>query len=181
MTSRATLRLVPFYFAPYQTLVEPLGRELRGAFSLEIEVGAATFDPEVAFDAHRGQYNSRILLRELLASAGPPPNRVLGLTAVDLFIPVLTYVFGEAQLGGQAALLSAHRLRPEVYGLPENPRLIRERVSKTALHELGHTYGLVHCHAPSCVMRSATYPEHVDLKEGRFCRACVRVLAERGA
>ena len=64
---------------------------------------------------------------------------MLALTELDLYIPVLTYVFGEAQLAGDSALVSAHRLRQEFYGMPANRRLLDERLLKESLHELGHT------------------------------------------
>jgi predicted Zn-dependent protease len=35
----------------------------------------------------------------------------LGLTAKDLYFPLLTFVFGEAQLNGKAAIISLFRLR----------------------------------------------------------------------
>ena len=43
---------------------------------------------------------------------------MLGVTAVDLYIPILTFVFGEAQMGGPCSIVSYHRLRQEFYGLP---------------------------------------------------------------
>ena len=107
-----------------------------------------SFDPELAFDSSRGQYNSRILLAQLLRE--PRPGRPRGAhprrSGVDLFIPVLTFVFGEAQLGDRAAVVSAYRLDNQLYGLPPSPDLLFERLVKEAVHELGHTYGLLHCH-----------------------------------
>ena len=43
---------------------------------------------------------------------------------------------------------------------------------KVIIHELGHSYGLVHCTDPACVMRSATYVEDIDLKKHVFCMKC---------
>ena len=50
-------------------------------------------------------------------------DRVLGVTDVDIFASHLTFVFGEAQCPGRAALISTHRLRPEFYGEPSDPEL----------------------------------------------------------
>ena len=36
----------------------------------------------------------------------PIPGELLGVTAVDLYIPILTFVFGEAQIGGPCGLVS---------------------------------------------------------------------------
>ena len=48
--------------------------------------------------------------------------RLLGITGLDLYIPILTFVFGEAQMGGPCAIVSYHRLAQEFYGLPARPR-----------------------------------------------------------
>ncbi len=170
------LRLVPIYCGERSGLIEPLAAELAATFRLEVEVGPPAFDPEVAFDPSRGQYNSRILLAQLLQQTSG--GRVVGVTNVDLFIPVLTYVFGEAQLGGPAAVVSSHRLDNRLYGLPDNRHLTFERLVKEAIHELGHTYGLIHCPDGRCVMASSTYVEEIDLKSDRFCDRCLERVRE---
>ena len=98
--------------------------------------------------------------------------KILGVTAVDLFIPILTYVFGEAQLDGIGALVSMHRLNNRLYGLPDNDQLLRERLNKEAIHELGHTFGLLHCSTPGCVLSASTYVEDIDQKSDQVCHEC---------
>lgn len=168
----AVLRLVPLHCGSRAPLIAPLAARLARTFGLEIEHSAPGFDCEAAFDVSRGQYNSRVLLGQLLKDTPPESARVLGVAGVDLFIPVLTYVFGEAQLGGRAAIVSLHRLDDELYGLPANPDRLFERLVKEAVHELGHTYDLVHCHHIGCVMGSSTYVEEIDLKSDAFCEGC---------
>jgi archaemetzincin len=168
------LQLVPIYCGTSGDLLELLAAELSRMFELQVEQHPPAFDPELAFDASRGQYNSRILLAQLLHHNARPANRVLGVTAVDLFIPVLTYVFGEAQLDGTAAVVSTHRLGTEAYGLEPDEVLSKDRLVKEAVHELGHTFGLVHCPDAGCVMHASTYVEEIDLKSATFCPACVR-------
>lgn len=170
------LRLVPIHCGTRAPLLEPLARRLQETFRIEVQQHAPGFDSEIAFDASRGQYNSRILLAQLLKDTPPDVARVLGVAGVDLFIPVLTYVFGEAQLGGRAAVVSLHRLDDEIYGLPANPRRLFERLHKEAVHELGHTFDLVHCHRDRCVMLSSTYVEEIDLKSDQFCLQCLPVV-----
>lgn len=175
----AGIALVPIYLAERRGFLHHLAARLEAAFGLEVEVRRPWFDPERAFDPSRGQYNSTLLLAQL--QPGPPgaaPARVLGLTSVDLFIPILSYVFGEAQLPGRAAIVSLHRLTPELYGLPPDEARVTERAEKEALHELGHTFGLVHCRQPACVMRSSTYAEEIDHKTAKFCSDCLVVLRD---
>jgi len=100
---------------------------------------------------------------------------VLGVADSDLFIPILTFVFGEAQLGpadATAALVSMYRLRQEFYGMPPDPETLSARLLKEALHELGHTFGLRHCADYRCVMSSSPSVENIDLKLAQFCPAC---------
>ena len=165
------LTLVPFYCGSQRVLLESLEKQLVTAFRLPIERQVPAFDPEVAYDASRGQYNSRVLLAQLLQHH-PGPGRVLGVTDVDLFIPVLTFVFGEAQLGGRAAVVSSHRLVPERYGLPGDRALVQARLVKEAIHELGHSFELVHCADGRCVMASSPEVTGIDLKSPSFCDQC---------
>lgn len=78
-------------------------------------------------------------------------------------------MFGEAQLEGTAAIVSSHRLDETLYGLPKNQELLEERLLKEAIHDLGHTFGLVHCHDYSCVMHSSASVEEIDIKGASFC------------
>lgn len=150
-----------------QELLEELSR-LTG-----IPPGPARVDPEVAYHAARNQYDSTRLLAELKAKYDGP---VVAATACDLFIPVLTFVFGEAEMPGRAAIFSIHRLREEFYGLPPNPELLLSRALRELWHELGHLHGLAHCRDSSCVMSSSHSVEQVDVKEEWYCPACGRLL-----
>ena len=86
------------------------------------------------------------------------------MTDADLFIPVLTFVYGEAQLGGRAAVVSTARLAVEQGR--HDPALVAERIVKECVHELGHTFGLLHCDTPGCVMTPVGQP-HRGRREGR--------------
>jgi archaemetzincin len=157
--------------------VERLGDMLEDVFHRPMRLAAPVADVDFAFDASRDQYSSRALLGELLKRRAPGIDRILGVTALDLFIPILTFVFGEAQLDGTAAVVSTCRLENAFYGLPPDAERLQERLEKEAIHELGHTWGLVHCRDTRCVMRSSTYVEEIDLKMGTFCSECSREMA----
>lgn len=138
------------------------------------------FDPEPARHLERGQYHSTEILARMRGVRAPAAWRLLGLTRLDLYIPTLTFVFGEAQLEGHCALISLHRLRQEFYGLPPDPRLLEERLLKEAVHELGHTLTLRHCDDYRCVMAPSHSVEWVDLKNAGFCPACRSQAAKAG-
>lgn len=131
-------------------------------------------DPAFAFHETRAQYHSTQLLGALTGAR--PGELLLGIAAVDLYIPILTFVFGEAALGGDAAIVSYHRLRQEFYGLPPDSDLLRERLIKEALHETGHTLGLTHCEDYECVMAPSHAIEWLDLKSSAFCEACAATV-----
>jgi len=119
---------------------------------------------------------------KMLAQYAPPDaTRILGVTDVDLAIPMLTFLFGQAHLDGPIALVSLCRLHPEFYGLPADESLLRERTVKEALHELGHTFGLAHCSEPKCAMSLATHIELVDTKTEQYCAHCGLHLVQRFA
>jgi archaemetzincin len=131
---------------------------------------------DFAFDAGRRQYGS-IPVLEMLARLCPADAwKVLAVTGRDLYIPVLTFVFGHAQLGGRAAVISLARLRQEFYGLAPNRELFVERASKEALHETGHMFGLVHCAERSCAMSLATNVRQIDEKKAAYCAGCTARL-----
>jgi archaemetzincin len=98
--------------------------------------------------------------------------KTLGLFNVDLFIPILTYIFGQAILKGRTGIASLYRFSNERYGMDTNDDFILERFQKEVIHELGHTFGLVHCHLPTCIMRSSTYVEDIDQKSANLCIGC---------
>ena len=75
-------------------------------------------------------------------------------------------------MGGPCALVSAHRLRQELSGLPPDPELFRQRVIKEAVHELGHTLNLTHCEDYTCAMAPSHAVEWINLKESTLCPAC---------
>jgi len=162
--------LVPVVSFDSWHLVQSLELELKRVFRSSVEVQQPPLDAAECANAARSQYDSRCLLRRLAAlSQG---QWILGLTSVDLFVPVLTFVIGEAILDGPAALVSTYRLREQLYGLPANDQLLAERLQKEAVHELGHCHGLVHCMDSGCVMYASASVESVDLKSARFCDSC---------
>jgi archaemetzincin len=129
-------------------------------------------DPEFSFHRERQQYHSSEILKRMQGFVRADTWRMLGIAAVDLYIPILTFVFGEAQVSGPCAVLSSHRLRQEFYGLPRNPELFRKRLIKEAVHELGHTLNLPHCDDYRCVMASSHAVEWIDIKDSALCESC---------
>jgi archaemetzincin len=170
--------VLPLHF-PDSHLLGALSSTLEEIFKLPVTILQKPFPLEQGKDPVRNQYNSTWILSQLLRQIPDESSKILGVTSLDLYIPVLTFVFGEAQLEGKAAVISSYRLRDELYGLPKNPEKLKERLEKEAVHELGHTFGLIHCREPGCVMYSVTYAEEIDFKFKNFCHACSILLESK--
>jgi len=165
------IEIVPLARANLKRM-ERLAVSLAHVFQTRCRVHPQPLDITFAFDETRGQYYSTAILQHLVN--GQPDARVLGVAPCDLYVPVLTFVFGEAQLEGDCALVSTARLREEFYGLPPREDLLDERLLKEAVHELGHTFGLRHCQNWQCVMASSYSVDRIDVKDADFCQACRR-------
>lgn len=173
-----TIRLLPVGNAE-SGIVRELIYPLQKTFRADVTLVRENVPLQRFYDPDRGQYHSTAMLeyvRDVLArgspAAGSSHERYLVITACDLFIPILTYVFGEAELGGGVAVASYYRLQNQLYGLPPNRSLLIRRLIKESIHELGHAYGLIHCVSQECVMHASTYVEDIDVKEEDFCTKC---------
>jgi archaemetzincin len=172
---------MPFiYIQPIKTdhtsWIEELEKSVYNVFGYYTKIGNLDINLEKTFDRKRCQHNSSQILLQIISRPPADAVKVLGVVNVDLFIPILTFVFGEAQLSGLGSVIALHRLNNIFYGLSEDKELLRARLVKEAIHELGHNFGLIHCSNQSCVMKSSTYVEEVDQKSEEMCSNCRELL-----
>jgi archaemetzincin len=153
-------------------LLMDLAPALAEIFRIPCQLASRPLNPDFAYHREREQYHSSEILQAMQAHVGIDSWRVLGVADVDLYIPILTFVFGEAQIGGPCGLVSAYRLRQECYGLPSDREILLQRLLKEAVHELGHTLDLTHCDDYQCAMAPSHAVEWIDLKESTLCGAC---------
>ncbi len=173
---------------PERTLLVPLGplprgllddvaRELQAVYGPAAALGPPQQRPAYAFNKDRDQYHSTAILRRLALSRGPGETvPVLGLTDVDLFIPDLPFVFGEADRDAMSAVVSVARLQHGPEGRPVEPERLRRRAQVEAVHELGHLLGLSHCLDSRCAMYLSHKPSDSDRKGPGVCAACKGAL-----
>jgi len=157
-----------------------LGHVVEQRFNRPVELRNGSLDIAAALDQSRRQYSSTILLAKMLTHGIEESAKCIAVVDVDLYVPVLTFVFGEAQFNGSAAVVSLQRLTNQFYGLPRNDNLMLSRLEKETVHELGHTLGLYHCRQFECVMRASTYVEEIDLKRSELCTDCRLLLQQMG-
>lgn len=158
-------------------LIEAVAGEIKQVFGFSTETSPILQDLSFARDDNRNQYHSTAILDRLAADIPPHAIRVLAIAQVDLFIPILTYVYGEAQLGGKACIVSTFRLNEGRSGMNIPPKYI-DRIVKEAIHELGHTFNLRHCPEAACIMHYCRNEEDVDHKSDQLCRYCVIMLKD---
>ena len=141
-------------------------------FALTGEVLPPEPRPDFALDGLRGQCNSLQVLDWLESRFPRSEDWLLAITNVDLSIPVLTFVFGEARLDGRSAVISTFRLHEEFHGRPGDRIALLSRVQKEAIHEVGHMVGLTHCVDRNCVMHASNSLMDTDAKSTRLCPDC---------
>jgi len=166
------LHLVSVEEAPAGVL-EALRGPIREQFqcAVEVESGAIPI-PAGSYDSARRQYRAERFLEAVKEWGARADGKLLGVTDVDLFVPDLNFVFGQAEIGGTAAVMSIHRLRPEFYGGGADESALLARAATEAVHELGHTFGLPHCSSPTCVMFFSNSILDTDRKGHRLCQQC---------
>jgi len=173
----------PIYIVPIgkveRDLLNFLCRRLEEIFPFPCKVGKSLPEPFYAYDRNRNQYNSRLILNKMETEFFDEAEKVLGVANFDLYTPGLNFVFGLACLRGKYGIIALPRLRQSFYGLPEDEDLYLSRVTKEAVHELGHTFGLDHCKDKECVMYFSNSLRDTDYKGENFCKKCYRKLPFR--
>jgi archaemetzincin len=153
-------------------LITPLTPVLQAIFNAHVETAAALQLPPFAYSRSRDQYLSTTLLDVLARQKQPDWDRLLGITDVDLYVPDLNFVFGEADVRRGVALFSVARLHT-----PDLDKFIH-RTATEAIHELGHTFGLTHCEDARCVMWFSNTLAETDRKGTGFCATHMRALQQ---
>lgn len=157
-------------FGVEKRLLLAVAKNIKEVFGLDVRFSHLSFPPRYGYDPVRHQYRASYLLDYLSGVYYHDMLKLVALVPFDLYEEGLNFVFGVSQLGGRYALVSTHRL------WDRRESLFFERVFKEVNHELGHTFGLMHCKNPGCVMNFSNSLEEVDLKGRFFCESCNKIL-----
>lgn len=176
-----TVRLVVLGEALPKDQIEAVAAGLEAALPVQVDRTPVVVPlPKSAWYAPRRRYRAEKLL-DVLEAHAPPGGKALGLTTVDISVSkegVKDWgIFGLATLGGSSAVISSFRLKK---GRP-SPARLRHRITSTAVHEIGHTFGLPHCPEPGCVMQDALGSiRNTDSGDGRLGPKCAEQLGILG-
>lgn len=154
-------------------LLSIVAANIQAVLGLNTDIAAARPKPDYAYLSSRRQYDAVKILKALAAESDGAPFK-LGITSCDLCIPILTYVYGESQLGGKSAVVSLNRLHDHY-----SRERTFNRIAKIGIHEMGHIFGLEHCWDAGCLMRFSKQLEQLDQLPLHFCSACEYELARR--
>jgi archaemetzincin len=168
--------LAPVNFSN-KAILKKLQKDLSKIFFAEVELLELNLDISDTYSPERKQYYSTRILEKAISKTEDYEGKILLLTELDIYVPVLTFIFGEAQYKGKHSLVSVCRLHEEFYTGITNEELFYERTKKEVLHELGHNLGLLHCFDWDCVMHSSNSIEEVDIKGNFYCSYCLTEIS----
>lgn len=161
-------------------ILEHIGNALQSTYGVHYYIlPCEDISPQTSALLYEGKYNSTAILLYLLKKIPGDSSKILAVAHADLYSPIFSYLFGEAQLNGTAALISLFRLRQEFYHLPSDRNLFLSRCEKGAIHEIGHSFGLVHCKDKNCVMYPSSTIGDTDVKSNSLCPVCTRLIKIR--
>ncbi|MDA8187223.1 MAG: archaemetzincin family Zn-dependent metalloprotease [Dehalococcoidales bacterium] len=154
-----------------------LSVDLALKFGMECKVAPLIALDEDAYDPLREHPISAAILSKLKSRGYSYASKVLGIVSEDLYADTLSFVFGQAELGGKYGVISTSRLHPNPQD--RNSSIFYERILKESVHELGHTFGLEHCPNVQCVMHFSNTLRDTDIKSASFCGHCETWLGMR--
>lgn len=168
---KAHLNIIPLG-AVDELIVSVVAANLQTMMGLNTDVRPGQTKPEYAYQHGRRQYDAGKIINTLASDNSNVPL-TLGITRYDLSTPILTFVYGESQLGGKAALISLYRITDD------KTDVTCTRAAKIGLHEVGHLLGIGHCRTADCLMCFSASLEKLDQLHLKFCKACEHEISRR--
>jgi len=169
------VHLVPIGVVPKDMLDEAV-KGLRDHAPVDPVVEQAQDFPVSARSKEKNRYRAEALLSWLAGLPIDKTGKIMGITEADIFHPKGNNptwgILGLGSLDGRCSVLSTWRMKRkwENGGAPD--ALVRERLWKIAVHELGHTLGLEHCPTAGCIMEDAHGTVKTTDREKELCPSC---------
>ena len=179
-TERTGIHLLPLGGGIPEREVELVRRALEAVYSSSVTVMPRVELPRSAFYAARSRYRAEKLLEFLRPRLPDGALRIAGITASDISTTKGPHadwgILGLATIDGAVCVLSTFRCHRGA----KSAEHARIRFAKTAVHELGHTFGLEHCPNRGCLMEDGGGSVLTTDRERDLCAVCRKRLSERG-
>lgn len=124
--------------------------------------------PKEAFNPLRNQYDASRIIEYIQRNFDRRCDKHLLIVDVDIYTQRFNFIFGLAETYKKAAIISLYRLAGN--------GLLKDRLAKEVVHEVGHLLGLNHCPSPSCVMHFSNTINDTDRKNVDLCEQCRRQI-----
>lgn len=158
------------------TVVRIVAATVQTMYDLAVDIDPAVPYPESARMPATDQYHAGDLIHFLTQGLHDCEKRI-GVADRDISLPFLAYVYGEAQVDGNAAVVSTFRLIPADLSPPDKSyTILYERIAKVTAHETGHLMGVLHCRNPGCIMNFSMGLKQLDCLDPLLCRQCHALL-----
>lgn len=159
-----------------EALLERAAKSLQETFQRPATVHRALPVPKYAFNPTRAQYHSAAILKRVETLRVAEWDAAIGIVDVDLFVPEVPFIFGEADRSTRSAIISLTRLRPETGTAESKRELGFKRLMSECIHQIGMIRGLAHCPNNRCVMFFSATVQDTDKKGMAFCANCRKRL-----
>ena len=94
-----------------KNFLEKIAKDVVHEFHFPVNFEESHIDLSEFYDPTRRQYDGNGLLKKIDSLYSSQLIKKVGLFRVDLFIPILTYIFGQATFKGSTGIASLYRLR----------------------------------------------------------------------
>jgi archaemetzincin len=179
-TRPLVVHILPFGAIP-DDAVEETARGLRTHAPVTVIVEARHALPNETRSVIVGRYRAERIL-DWMQNLELGPGKLMGVTDVDIVTKKGKNenwgILGLGTLDGRCSVLSTFRMKRIWENGGAREALVRERLWKTAVHELGHTLGLPHCPNRGCIMEDAHGTVKTTDRETELCPDCARRFNE---
>ena len=133
------------------------------------------------FVSARNQYDASRIMEWARGQIPQQAFRYIVVVDEDIFADGLNFIFGQAEINGRMCVISLARFaEPQEHIALWESALFKRRTANLLLHELGHTFNLMHCGNDDCVMKFANSLVELDNQRDHYCADCLAKLGRAG-
>lgn len=154
--------------------INKLSTALAGRFGHTVDLLQGVKLPHEAYNLIKGQHFSTVILQKLEMLRSNEKERILGIMEDDIYNARQHVLVADMDTIGGTGLLSMYHLKHNFYGLPDDEKLIYQRLVKESTRVLGRLFGVPKCRNPRCVMYYSDEMYDVDQKGEKMCDNCRR-------